>query len=110
MAETKTRNLSATAASARTQPALPLLVSDRGALFHIAARLKLRFSTAHVIMVVAGRVQVIAVKAPGFGERKTSYLEDIAILTGAQVIKDELGLTLDKVHHLHAGLPGVVPV
>ena len=41
--------------------------------------------------------QVIAVKAPGFGERKTSYLEDIAILTGAQVVKDELGLALDKV-------------
>ena len=36
-------------------------------------------------------------KAPGFGERKSSYLEDIAILTGAQVIKDELGLSLDKV-------------
>ena len=36
-------------------------------------------------------------KAPGFGERKTSYLEDIAILTGAQVVKDELGLSLDKV-------------
>lgn len=45
-------------------------------------------------------VQVIAVKAPGFGERKTSYLEDIAILTGAQVVKDELGLTLDKVSPL----------
>lgn len=44
--------------------------------------------------------QVIAVKAPGFGERKTSYLEDIAILTGAQVVKDELGLTLDKVSPL----------
>lgn len=36
-------------------------------------------------------------KAPGFGERKSSYLEDIAILTGAQVVKDELGLSLDKV-------------
>ena len=36
-------------------------------------------------------------KAPGFGERKSSYLEDIAILTGAQVIKEELGLSLDKV-------------
>lgn len=43
-------------------------------------------------------MQLIAVKAPGFGERKSSYLEDIAILTGAQVVKDELGLTLDKVH------------
>ena len=47
---------------------------------------------------LAGRAaQVIAVKAPGFGERKTSYLEDIAILTGAQVVKDEVGLQLDKV-------------
>ncbi len=41
--------------------------------------------------------QVVAVKAPGFGERKTSYLEDIAILTGATVIRDETGLSLDKV-------------
>ena len=38
-------------------------------------------------------------KAPGFGERKSSYLEDIAILTGAQVVKEELGLSLDKVWH-----------
>ena len=44
----------------------------------------------------AARAQVVAVKAPGFGERKSSYLEDIAILTGAQVVKDELGLSLDK--------------
>ncbi len=42
-------------------------------------------------------LQVIAMKAPGFGERKSSYLEDIAILTGAQVVKEELGLSLDKV-------------
>ncbi len=40
--------------------------------------------------------QVVAVKAPGFGERKTSYLEDIAILTGGQMVKDELGIALDK--------------
>ena len=51
--------------------------------------------------------QVAAVKAPGFGERKTSYLEDIAILTGAQVIKEELGLALDKVC-CRTGSPGLV--
>lgn len=45
-------------------------------------------------------LQVVAVKAPGFGERKSSYLEDIAILTGAQVVKEELGLQLDKVRAL----------
>ena len=42
-------------------------------------------------------MKVIAIKAPGFGERKSSYLEDIAILTGAQVVKDEVGLSIDKV-------------
>jgi hypothetical protein len=40
--------------------------------------------------------QVVAVKAPGFGERKTSYLEDIAILTGGTMVKDEMGIALDK--------------
>ena len=45
-------------------------------------------------------LQVIAMKAPGFGERKSSYLEDIAILTGAQVVKEEIGLSLDKVGFL----------
>ena len=50
-----------------------------------------------VVNKLRGALKVIAVKAPGFGERKSSYLEDIAILTGGQVIKDELGLSLDKV-------------
>ena len=40
---------------------------------------------------------MVAVKAPGFGERKTSYLEDIAILTGGIVVRDETGISLDKV-------------
>ncbi|KAI3450922.1 hypothetical protein Pfo_007587 [Paulownia fortunei] len=39
---------------------------------------------------------VAALKAPGFGERKSQYLDDIAILTGATVIREEIGLTLDK--------------
>lgn len=49
-----------------------------------------------VVNKLRGNLKVIAVKAPGFGERKTSYLEDIAILTGATVVKEELGLTLEK--------------
>lgn len=48
---------------------------------------------------------MIALKAPGFGERKTSYLEDIAILTGAQVIREETGLAIEKVlQHVSAVL------
>lgn len=50
-----------------------------------------------VVNKLRGNLKVIAVKAPGFGERKTSYLEDIAIMTGATVIKEEVGLTVDKV-------------
>ncbi|GAB5361615.1 hypothetical protein AAMO2058_000727700 [Amorphochlora amoebiformis] len=49
-----------------------------------------------VLNKLRGGLKVCAVKAPGFGDRKSSYLEDIAILTGGQVIKDEIGLTLEK--------------
>jgi len=49
-----------------------------------------------VVNKLRGTLKVVAVKAPGFGERKTSYLEDIAILTGGQLIKEELGITLEK--------------
>lgn len=51
---------------------------------------------ANDVTVSCAMLQVVAVKAPGFGERKTSYLEDIAILTGGQLVKDELGINLEK--------------
>ncbi|KAJ7544784.1 hypothetical protein O6H91_09G093000 [Diphasiastrum complanatum] len=44
-----------------------------------------------------GNLKVAAIKAPGFGERKSQYLDDIAILTGGTVVRDEVGLSLDKV-------------
>jgi chaperonin GroEL len=44
-----------------------------------------------------GIIKTCAVKAPGFGDRKRAMLDDIGILTGGQVVADELGLTLDKV-------------
>lgn len=49
-----------------------------------------------VVNKLRGTLKVVAVKAPGFGERKSSYLEDIAILTGGTVVKEEMGITLDK--------------
>lgn len=49
-----------------------------------------------VVNKLRGNLKVVAVKAPGFGERKTQYLEDIATMTGATLVKEELGLTLDK--------------
>ncbi len=44
-----------------------------------------------------GTLNVAAVKAPGFGDRRKDMLEDIAVLTGAQVINDELGIKLESV-------------
>ena len=50
-----------------------------------------------VLNHVKGMIQVVAVKAPGFGERRKAMLEDIAILTGAQVISEDVGLNLETV-------------
>ncbi|RZC90439.1 hypothetical protein C5167_029572 [Papaver somniferum] len=49
-----------------------------------------------VVNKLRGALKIAALKAPGFGERKSQYLDDIAILTGATVIREEVGLTLDK--------------
>jgi len=49
-----------------------------------------------VVNNLRGVVKVAAVKAPGFGDRRKAMLQDIAILTGASVICEELGLTLEK--------------
>jgi chaperonin GroEL len=49
-----------------------------------------------VVNTLRGIVKVAAVKAPGFGDRRKAMLQDIAVLTGASVISEELGLTLEK--------------
>ncbi|WP_297899366.1 chaperonin GroEL [Metallibacterium sp.] len=50
-----------------------------------------------VVNTIRGIVKVCAVKAPGFGDRRKAMLEDMAILTGGQVISEEVGLQLEKV-------------
>jgi chaperonin GroEL len=50
-----------------------------------------------VVNTIRGILKVVAVKAPGFGDRRKAMLEDMAILTGGKVISDEVGLTLEKV-------------
>ncbi|MCB1872267.1 MAG: chaperonin GroEL, partial [Gammaproteobacteria bacterium] len=49
-----------------------------------------------VVNSIRGIVKVCAVKAPGFGDRRKAMLQDMAILTGATVISEEVGLTLEK--------------
>ncbi len=50
-----------------------------------------------VVNSIRGIVKVCAVKAPGFGDRRKAMLQDIAVLTGGQVISEEVGLSLEKV-------------
>ncbi len=50
-----------------------------------------------VVNKLRGIINVLAVKAPGFGDRKKEMLQDIAVVTGGQVISEEVGLKLDKV-------------
>src|SRR5213596_1881631 len=51
-----------------------------------------------VVNKIRGTFQSVAVKAPGFGDRRKSMLQDIAILTGGQVISDEIGVKLENVN------------
>ena len=50
-----------------------------------------------VVNKLRGTLTACAVKAPGFGDRRKAMLEDIAILTGGQVISEDLGLKLENV-------------
>src|SRR6267142_2056411 len=50
-----------------------------------------------VVNNIRGILKTVAVKAPGFGDRRKAMLDDIAVLTGGTVISEELGLTLEKV-------------
>jgi chaperonin GroEL len=56
-----------------------------------------------VVNSMRGILKTCAVKAPGFGDRRKAMLEDIAILTGGQVIAEEVGLTLEKATIDHLG-------
>lgn len=82
------------------QEILPLLESmaqtGRKNLVIIAEDMEGEALTTLVLNKLRGTFNALAVKAPGFGDRRKEMLRDIATLTGAQVITEELGLTLDK--------------
>jgi chaperonin GroEL len=63
-----------------------------------------------VINKLRGTLQVAAVKAPGYGDRRKAMLEDIAILTGARAIMKDLGLELDKVELKQLGMAKKVEI
>ena len=63
-----------------------------------------------VVNSMRGIVKTCAIKAPGFGDRRSAMLEDLAILTGGTVVAEALGLTLEKVTLENLGMAGRVEV
>jgi len=91
-------------------PLLEQIVQQGRALLIIADDVDGEALPTLVLNKLRGTFNVVAVKAPGFGDRRKAMLEDIAVLTGAQVITEDLGLELKDATLAQIGTAGKVVV
>ena len=83
-------------------PLLEQIVQSGAKLLIVAEDIEGEALTTLIVNKLRGTFNVVAVKAPGYGDRRKAMLEDIATLTGGQVISEELGLELKEIQQWHS--------